>query len=96
MKEKKGKVRRELRKLRKGIGSETDYKKGKLKYKELCAKKKEENERWEKRVMEVKREGEVWEIVNRERKRRRINEEIEMEKRREHFMRLLGGYRVGW
>lgn len=90
-------MRRELRKLRNGIGSETDYKKGKLKSKELCAKKKkEENERWEKRVMKVKRKGEVWEIVNRERKRRRINEGIEMEKWREHFMRLLGGYRVGW
>lgn len=45
--------------------------------------------------MEVKREGEVWEIVNRERKRKRINEGIEMEKWREHFMRLLEGYRVG-
>lgn len=42
--------------------------------------------------MEVKREGEVWEIVNRERKRRRrINEGIEMEEWREHFMRLMGG-----
>lgn len=39
----------------------------------------------------MRREGEVWEIVNRERrKRRRINEGIEWKKWKEHFMRLLG------
>lgn len=38
------------------------------------------------------RESEVWEIVNRERrKRKKINEYIEMEDWKEHFMRLLGG-----
>lgn len=42
--------------------------------------------------MGVKRENEVWEIVNRERRRgKRINEGIEMEEWREYFMRLMGG-----
>jgi len=40
----------------------------------------------------VKREGEVWEIINRERGRRgRINEGIDMEEWKEYFMGLLGG-----
>lgn len=56
----------------------------------LCErKKKEENEKWEKKAAEVRREDEVWEI-NRERKKRsKINEEIELNEWK-HFMRLLG------
>lgn len=42
-----------------------------MEYKELCIKKKEENEKWEKRAMEVRRENEVWDIVNKERRRRK-------------------------
>jgi len=43
---KKEEVRRELRKWRKRGGDEEDYKKGKKEYKELCLRKKqEENER---------------------------------------------------
>lgn len=41
---------------------------------------------------EAKTEGKVWEIVRKERKgRKRVNEEIEMEEWKEHFMGLLGG-----
>lgn len=40
--------------------------------------------------MGVKRENEVWEIVNRERRGKRINEGIEMAEWREYFMRLKG------
>lgn len=37
----------------------------------MCERKrKEENDKWEKRAMEARRENEVWEIINRERKRR--------------------------
>lgn len=44
---------------------------------------------------EVRKEGEVWEIVNREmRKRKRINEGIKWEEWKEHFMRLLGEVEV--
>jgi len=43
-------------------------------------------------VGEAKTEGKVWELVNRERKRRkRINETIELEEWKEYFMGLLGG-----
>lgn len=63
-------MRRELREWRRERGSEEAYKRGKLEYKELCIKK-EENEKWEKRAMEVKRENEVWDIVNKERRRRK-------------------------
>jgi len=61
--------------------------------KELCdRKKKEENERWEKAAMEVRRDKDVWELINRERKKkRRINEGFEMEEWKEYFMSLLGG-----
>lgn len=46
-------------------------------------------------MAEAKRESDVWEIVNRERKRRgRVNEDIKMEKLREYFARLLGGVEV--
>lgn len=45
-----------------------------------------------KKARKVKRKSEVWEIINRERKRRvRINDGIGMEKWKEYFMRLLGG-----
>lgn len=59
----------------------------------MCEKKKRElNKEWERRVKEVRRENEVWEIVNRERKgRKRVNEGLEMGEWKEYFMRLLGG-----
>lgn len=42
--------------------------------------------------MEVKRESKVWELINRERKKRaRIYEGIEMEEWKEYFMGLLEG-----
>lgn len=79
--EKKREVRKELRRWRKEGGEGREYRKGKLEYKEMCERKKrEENDRWEKKAAEVKRERDVWEIVNIERDRRKkINERIEME-----------------
>ena len=64
-----------------------------MEYRKLCdEKKKEENDRWERKAAEVKRETEVWEIVNGERKGRKgINEEIELEEWRRYFIKLLGG-----
>lgn len=47
---------------------------------------------WERKAAEARREREVWEIVNRERKGRRgINEEIEIREWKKYFMGLLGG-----
>ncbi|KYN12146.1 hypothetical protein ALC57_15690 [Trachymyrmex cornetzi] len=48
-----------------------EYRKQKREYKELCGnKKKQENERWERKVEGAKNEGQVWEIVNREMKKK--------------------------
>lgn len=68
-------MRRELRRKKGG----NEYRKEKLECKEMCErKKKEENDRWKRATAEVRREGDVWEIVNRERReRKKINEEIE-------------------
>lgn len=42
--------------------------------------------------MEVKRQSKVWELINRERKKKaRINEGIKMEEWKEYFMGLLEG-----
>lgn len=52
--------------------------------------KKEENERWEE-VREIKKEGQVWEVMNRERvKRRRINEGTVMGEWDRYFREFLG------
>lgn len=41
-------------------------------------KRKKENERWEKEITEIRKEGQVWEVVNRERVKKRINEGFDM------------------
>jgi len=91
--EKKKGVRKELRNWRKKGGEGRDYKRRKQEYRELCEeKKRKENARWERSAMDAKRESEVWEILNSERKKiSRIHEGIEMEEWEEHFKRLLGG-----
>lgn len=50
-----------------------------MEYKEICKRnKKEENNRWERKTAEVRRESDMWKIVNRERrKRKRMNEGME-------------------
>lgn len=75
---KKKEVRTELRKRRKKGEEDKKYKRSKQENKDLCEKRKrEENARWKRKAVEVRREEEVWKIVNRERrKRRRINEDI--------------------
>lgn len=65
-------------------------------YKEIYeAKKGKEKLKWERQVMEAKTEEQVWKIVNRERKRKKwMNEGIEMAKWDEYFKGLLRG--VEW
>lgn len=94
-KERKGEVRKELRCWRKRGGDGIEYKRKKQEYKELCERKRnEETERWERKAAEAKGEKEVWEIINRGRKKRnRINEEIGMKEWEEYFRTLLGGGR---
>lgn len=88
--EKKGKVRKELRKWRRVGRSREAYRKERGDYKKLCEeKKREEVEKWPKEVEEAKTENQVWKIVNRERKgKKRVNKTINME---EYFRGLIGG-----
>ncbi|KAL6429518.1 hypothetical protein ACFW04_008298 [Cataglyphis niger] len=95
-KEEKGIVRKELRKWREKGGDGKCYREAKRKYKKLIeGKKKEEKERWEREVREIKTEGQVWELVNRERRRKRkVNEDISMKEWDRYFRNLLGGLRA--
>jgi len=92
-KEKKKEVKRELREWRRGNGGKERYWECKRKYREHCERKKrEETERWMKEAENVKKEGDVWKLVNKgRRKKRTVDERIEQEEWKEHFMRLLGG-----
>lgn len=65
----------------------------------MCKRKKrEEGKRWVKRVKEARTEGQVWEIINRERKKVRKIDGIEGREWRKYFIDLLGGVegRVVW
>lgn len=56
-----------MRKWRKEKGSKEKYKEEKKLYKDLCNKKrKEENEEWIERTMKAPTESQVWEVINRE------------------------------
>jgi len=91
--EKKQEVRRSLRGWKKGEENKQEYQKKRKEYKELCEeKKREENERWELDVEGVRRESQVWEIINKERKIwKGINEEIKIEEWENYFKGVLGG-----
>lgn len=73
-------MRKRLKEWRKSRLEEEGYKKDKKEYLKLCEKKKkEERERWERKVKK-RRENEVWKIVNKERrKRKKTNENIDLE-----------------
>lgn len=76
----KKEVRKELRRWKQAGGDGERYRMAKREYEKLCdRKKREENERWKKPVAEARREEDVWEVVNRQRKRRKeMNEGIEI------------------
>ncbi|XP_029176945.1 golgin subfamily A member 6-like protein 22 [Nylanderia fulva] len=78
-------MRKSLRKWRKGKGEEEEYKELKKAFREKCEeRKKEEEERLIREIGEARTDKQVWEIVNRERrKRKKVNEEIEEEGWRE-------------
>lgn len=69
---KKREVRRKLKDWRIKGGREERYKRGKQEFKKLCERrKKEENSRWERKTKKVRKEGEVWDLMNGERRRRK-------------------------
>ncbi|XP_024868964.1 caldesmon-like [Temnothorax curvispinosus] len=92
-KEKKKEARAELRKWRKGKGEVERYRERKRKYREVCErKKKEEKEKMITEIGEARSESKVWELIGRVRKRKkRINEDIGLEKWKKYFMELMGG-----
>jgi len=74
-------------------GEKEKYEERKRKYKELCERKRrEENERFEREAEKVRNESEVWRVINRERKHRKgVNKDIGMEEWRKYFKEVLGG-----
>ncbi|XP_024867350.1 uncharacterized protein LOC112451550, partial [Temnothorax curvispinosus] len=82
-----------LRKWRREGGEGDSYREEKQRYKKLCeGKKRREMEKWEAEVKQIRTEGQVWKVVNKERKRRRrVNEGISMQEWDGYFKELLGG-----
>lgn len=74
-------------------GGGEKYREVKRGYNRLCErKKKEEGERWAEVVKNAKTEGQVWEVINRERRKGGgIDERIKMEEWAEYFRGLMGG-----
>lgn len=59
-------------------------------YNRLCERKRrEEGDRWMEIVKNARREGQVWEVVNKERKKRGVNGRIKMEEWTEYFKELM-------
>lgn len=50
----------------------------------------------ERKTEEVRRKREVWKIVNKERRRKRINKGTRWKELKKHFMRLLREWRIEW
>lgn len=73
-------------------GEENRYREEKRMYRRVCEeKKKKEMERWVEEMKEVKSKKQVWKVVNRERKKKRgVNEDIEMGEWDRYFRDLLG------
>lgn len=77
----KTKLKKKIRSWRKKGGERNGYIVLKKEYRRLCEeKKKKERESWEREIEEMKTEGQMWKVINRERKRRNgVKEEIKME-----------------
>lgn len=70
-KRKKKEVRRILKEWRKERVGKEEYIEGKKEYRSLCERKKEErNEELIKEAREAKTQKQVWEVINKERRRR--------------------------
>lgn len=86
-------ARRALKKWRKGEDSKDNYEKKKKKYKDKCKEKKTRwQEREEQEIQQITNENQVWEYINRGRKKRtEITKKIETDKWKAYFMQLLEG-----
>lgn len=89
--EKKRGVRKKLRNWRKRRGEVERYREKKKEYREMCKRKKKDEKERIREIGEAKTERKVWELINRVRKRRKkINEDINLEEWKEYFMELMG------
>lgn len=89
--EEKRKIRAELRRWRRRKEDVQIYREAKERHKKLLEeKRKKENEKWMKEIGEIKTEVQVWKVVDRERRRRMVNEGISMEEWDRFFRKLLG------
>lgn len=62
-----------MRKWRAGTVEEMEFKEAKRGYKKLCErKKKKKNEKWIEVAKETRTEGQIWEIIRREKKERSV------------------------
>lgn len=84
-----------LRKMKGEIIKKEEYIKKKKEYRAWCKEEKRKREKEEEeRIRQIGTEGEAWKYINRFRKRRKkVDEEIEMDKWRDYYMDLLRGTR---
>ena len=89
----KKEVKGALRRWRRGEGTGEEYRKRKGEYRRVCEEKREqERKRFVEEIEKVDGEGKVWEILRRERgRRKKVNGSIQMEEWKRHFMEVLGG-----
>lgn len=88
---KKKEVKKKLREWRRRREKDWRYREKRSKYGDLCERKKrEDNKKWEKNVMEAKRKSEMWEVLNKEKRTRRVNGNIKREEWKNYFRVLLG------
>lgn len=85
-----------LRKMKGEIIKKEEYIKKKKEYRTWCKEEKRKREKEEERIRQIGTEGEAWKYIKRFRKRRKkVDEEIEMDKWRDYYMDLLGGQDKG-
>ena len=91
--EKKRNVRKMLKKFKSGKLTKEVYFKERKSYKELCNRKKQEQDlKYEEEIKNIRNENEAWKFINRERKRKTsICEEIKMEEWKSYFCEILNG-----
>lgn len=90
---KKRELRRELKKLKKGKITKEEYVNKRKDYRKWCTKERSEFEKKEEeKLRSIRTEEEVWRYINKFRKKKeKIDESINLESWKAHFMDLLRG-----
>ena len=90
---KKREARKALRNWRRGKGDKEDYQKKRREYKKVCDERRRElQENTENEIMQLKGENQIWEYINKQRKKRiGISNKIDLKEWKDHFKTLLEG-----